>query len=69
MYTATSGFGVGLALVSANWIFAALAAMVIVGLAFRIPQEEKMLIGEFGEEYRAYVRRTGGLFPRSIRLI
>jgi protein-S-isoprenylcysteine O-methyltransferase Ste14 len=43
--------------------------MVIVGLAFRIPQEEKMLIGEFGEEYRAYVRRTGGLFPRSIRLI
>lgn len=64
MYTGTASFGLGLALVSANWIFVALAALVIVGLAFRIPQEEKMLIGEFGEEYRAYMQRTGRWFPQ-----
>ena len=64
MYTGMTGFGVGLALVSANWIFVALAVLIIVGLAFRIPQEEKMLLGEFGEEYRAYMAHTGSWLPR-----
>ncbi len=64
MYTGMAGFGLGLALVSANWIFVGLATMVIAGLVFRIPQEEKMLTAEFGEEYRAYMRRTGSWLPR-----
>lgn len=64
MYTAISGFGLSLALVSANGVFVVLAAMVIIGLFLRIPQEEKMLSGEFGEEYQAYVRHTGSMFPR-----
>ncbi len=64
MYTGMCGFGLGLALVAANWIFVALAAMVIVGLFLRIPQEEKMLVDEFGEEYQAYKRRTGALLPK-----
>lgn len=64
MYAAISGFGLGLALVSANWILLALAAMVIVGLVFRVPQEEKMLIEEFGEAYREYMQHTGSWFPR-----
>ncbi len=64
MYTAVTGFGVALALVGANWVLVALAAMVIVGLTLRIPQEEKMLIAEFGDEYRMYMRRTGSLLPR-----
>ena len=64
MYTAISGFGLGLALVSANGVFVVLAAMVIIGLFLRIPQEEKMLIGEFGEEYQTYIRHTGSIFPR-----
>ena len=64
MYTAISGFGLSLALVSANLIFVALAAMVIVGLYFRIPQEEKMLIEEFGDEYQKYTQRTGSLLPK-----
>ncbi len=64
MYTAICGFGLGLALVSANGVFVVLAAMVIIGLFLRIPQEEKMLIREFGEEYQAYIRHTGSMFPR-----
>lgn len=64
MYTAITGLGVGLALVGANWIFVALAALVIAGLVFRIPREEKMLIEEFGQAYQNYVQRTGSLFPK-----
>jgi protein-S-isoprenylcysteine O-methyltransferase Ste14 len=64
MYTAISGFGLGLALVSTNAVFVALAALVIAGLFLRIPQEAKMLIDEFGEAYWVYMRHTGRLFPR-----
>ena len=64
MYTAITGFGVGLALVGANWIFVALTLLVIAGLALRIPKEEKMLINEFGDEYRSYMQRTGSLYPK-----
>jgi protein-S-isoprenylcysteine O-methyltransferase Ste14 len=64
MYTAITGCGVGLALVGASWIFVALVMLVVVGLALRIPQEEKMLINEFGDEYQAYRLRTGSLLPR-----
>ncbi len=64
MYTGITGFGVGLALVSANWVFVALVALVVVGLLLRIPREEEMLIAEFGDEYRMYKHRTGSLLPR-----
>lgn len=64
MYIAITGFGVGLALVGANWVFVALVSLVIAGLALRIPKEEKMLIDEFGDEYRLYMQRTGSLLPR-----
>jgi protein-S-isoprenylcysteine O-methyltransferase Ste14 len=64
MYAGVSGFGLGLALVSANWVFVALAALVILGMAFRVPQEEHMMIDEFGETYRVYMQRTGRFLPR-----
>ncbi len=64
MYTGMVGFGTGLALVGANWIFVALAVLVVVGLVLRIPQEEKMLIAEFGQDYRSYMQGTGRLIPR-----
>ena len=64
MYTGIAGFAVGLALVSANWVFVVLVVLIIVGLVFRIPKEEKMLIEEFGQAYRDYMQRTGSLFPK-----
>jgi protein-S-isoprenylcysteine O-methyltransferase Ste14 len=30
----------------------------------RVSDEEQMLIDQFGDEYRAYMRRTGRLVPR-----
>lgn len=30
----------------------------------RVPREEKMLMGTFGEEYKEYVNKTGRVFPK-----
>jgi protein-S-isoprenylcysteine O-methyltransferase Ste14 len=64
MYTAMFGIGAAFALVSANWIFIAFAALVIGGSIIRAPREEQMMLAEFGEEYRAYMQRTGRFFPK-----
>ena len=65
MYTSFFVSGLGQALLLANWIagpaaLVAVAALVIV----RVPNEEAMMIGQFGDEYREYMRRTGGIVPR-----
>ena len=64
LYTAMIGYGTSLALVTANWVFVAFAVAVIAGLFARVPQEEQMMIEEFGEEYKAYMQRTGRFFPK-----
>ncbi|MGE5123239.1 MAG: methyltransferase family protein [Acidobacteriaceae bacterium] len=64
LYTALDGFGLSLALVSANLVFLGFFLLVLVGLDIRIPREEKMLMDQFGEEYRAYMQHTGRYFPR-----
>jgi protein-S-isoprenylcysteine O-methyltransferase Ste14 len=33
-------------------------------LALRAPVEERMLLKEFGDEYRDYMRRTGRFLPK-----
>ena len=45
-----------------------LGALILIGTISiaRSPIEEKQLIERFGEEYRAYMRRTGRFFPRLI---
>lgn len=64
LYTGLFGIGVGFALVTAHWIFVFLAIAVIIGMAARVPKEEKMLINQFGDEYRKYMDRTGRYLPR-----
>ena len=64
LYTAMFGYGASLALVTANWVFVVLAVVVITGLFARVPREEQMMIKEFGEEYKAYMKRTGRFFPK-----
>jgi len=64
IYTAMIGYGIGLVLVTANWVFAAFAALVIAGLLARAPKEEQMMIEEFGEQYEAYMQRAGRFFPK-----
>ncbi len=64
LYTAMFGWAVAVALVTANGVFVFLAVAVIAGLVARAPREEQMMLGEFGEEYAAYMQRTGRFFPR-----
>jgi protein-S-isoprenylcysteine O-methyltransferase Ste14 len=40
-----------------------LAAVTLMYWA-RVADEEQMLIDQFGDEYRAYMRRTGRLIPK-----
>ncbi len=64
LYTAMIGYGTSLALVTANWVFVVFAVAAIAGLFVRVPQEEQMMIKQFGEEYRAYMQKTGKFLPK-----
>lgn len=64
LYTAMFAWAVALALLTANWIFVALAVLTVAGTAARVPREERMMLEAFGEEYRAYMQCTGRFFPR-----
>ncbi len=65
MYLAHFLWAIGQALLLQNWIagWAFLVAFFPVYLQ-RYQKEEKMLSDQFGEEYRAYIRRTGRILPR-----
>jgi protein-S-isoprenylcysteine O-methyltransferase Ste14 len=65
MYASFLVLGVGQGLLLANGVagwagLAAVALMVVV----RLPREEAMMVGRFGDEYRAYRTRTGAIWPR-----
>jgi protein-S-isoprenylcysteine O-methyltransferase Ste14 len=64
LYAAMFGWAVSLVLLTANWIFLAMAVLSIAGTIRRVPQEEEMMIEAFGDEYKAYMQRTGRFFPR-----
>jgi protein-S-isoprenylcysteine O-methyltransferase Ste14 len=64
LYTAQDGFGLGLALVSSNWFFLAFFIISLVGLWFRVPKEERMMLDQFGEQYQNYIKRTGRFLPK-----
>ena len=67
MYTSFIVSGVGQVLLLANWIAgpAALAAIALLVIV-RVPNEEAMMIEQFGDEYRDYMRRVGGIVPRVV---
>jgi protein-S-isoprenylcysteine O-methyltransferase Ste14 len=48
-----------------NWLAGWSMVPVFAALYFlRIPREERMMCEAFGDQYRAYMRQTGRLFPR-----
>jgi protein-S-isoprenylcysteine O-methyltransferase Ste14 len=53
-----------LSLLTANWLLALVGLVVITMLVIRTQTEEAKLIERFGDEYRAYARRTRKFFPR-----
>ena len=65
MYASIILFSAAQAMLLPNWIagFSALVPFTILYL-IRTPREEQMMCNIFGDEYRAYMRRTGRLVPR-----
>lgn len=65
MYASFFLIAISQVLLLGNWL-AGWAGLVAVGLLYviRMPQEEKMMLEHFGEEYSSYRQSTGGLFPR-----
>jgi protein-S-isoprenylcysteine O-methyltransferase Ste14 len=65
MYAAHWLWGVAQVLLLQNWIagFSMLVCMVPMYL-YRARVEEEMMLEEFGDEYRQYMARTGGILPR-----
>ena len=64
LYAAMFGWALAVALLTANWIFVAFAVLSIAGTLVRIPKEEQMMLETFGDDYKAYMQRTGRFFPR-----
>ena len=63
MYTAILGWLTSLGLVLGSWVPLVFAALGALNFMLRIPPEEKMMLERFGDEYRAYMKRTGRLLP------
>jgi protein-S-isoprenylcysteine O-methyltransferase Ste14 len=64
MYSDMMLWLVSFALITANWFYAlTIATGLAVMLAVRIPDEERLMLDRFGEQYRAYMKRTKRLIP------
>ena len=63
MYTAILGWLTSLGLVAGSWAPLVFASLSALNFMLRIPPEEKMMLQRFGDEYRAYMKRTGRLLP------
>lgn len=53
-----------LSVIAANWFMMLGVVLAFVLVSLRLPKEEAALIAAFGDEYRAYMRRTGRFLPR-----
>ena len=65
MYAAALLIHAATLLLSANWFVGGLwLGTDAWQFATRIPMEEELMVRQFGDEYRAYMRTTGRLIPR-----
>jgi len=52
-------------LLTSNWLIGLCGIAIIVSvIIIRIPEEENLLIEQFGAEYREYMKNTGRFFPK-----
>ena len=55
----------GWGIVAGNWfILASGATLILILKIVRVPREEAMMVGGFGESYRQYIKCTGEFIPR-----
>ena len=52
-------------LVAANWYILLTGALTLLLLVIRTRKEEENLLNRFGDDYRAYMQRTGRFLPKS----
>ncbi len=64
IYTSYFGLLLSLFLLTANWFIGLALLALSILLASRVEGEEALLLERFGDEYRAYMRRTGRFLPR-----
>lgn len=68
IYSASLITLLGFAILTANWLFTGIPLLIlIIFFTYKIPKEEKSLISNFGQNYRKYMKQTGGLFPKLIK--
>jgi protein-S-isoprenylcysteine O-methyltransferase Ste14 len=64
IYAAIWLWGIAQALLLTNWIAGPAALVLFVPLYFtRVPREEQLMLDHYGDEYRAYMGRTGRVLP------
>jgi len=63
MYTSLIMYELSWVLISASFLFLIYYVITVLLMIVRIPKEEQMMLEEFGEEYRNYMKRTGRLLP------
>ena len=64
IYLAFLMMQISVLLLTSNWFIGFCGIAIIVSvIAIRIPEEEKLLIEQFGDEYRDYMKTTGTLLP------
>lgn len=65
MYAAHIWYGLGQGLLLSNWLAGWLALLAAVAIMLvRAAPEERMMIAQFGDEYRAYMQHTGRFLPK-----
>ena len=64
LYSVGTTLFLSFALMASNWFMAVVTLMSWVMLMIRLPNEEQHLIEKFGENYKAYMKRTGRLIPK-----
>jgi protein-S-isoprenylcysteine O-methyltransferase Ste14 len=63
LYSFAALFFLSLSLIAANWFIAAMIGLTFLMIAIRTPIEEAKLVERFGDDYRAYMQRTGRFLP------
>ncbi|MBN2315749.1 MAG: isoprenylcysteine carboxylmethyltransferase family protein [Sedimentisphaerales bacterium] len=65
MYAAHLLWAIGQGLLLANWLAGWILFVTFVPFYFyRKPKEEQLMLDRFGDGYRQYMKRTGGMIPR-----
>lgn len=68
MYTALYLHGLSTLLLTRNWLIGGMYLLALTWIVVvRLKNEETTMLDKFGNQYQAYMRRTGRFFPKLIR--